>query len=315
MKETMADHALSALMKLRYGGEYALLRVVAGTIRLLPVETASRAMGRAWRTLAPLTARHAHALDNVALAFPEMDARAREALVRDMWENLGRIAAEALQLDRLHAEPHRYTFDVDEVRQSVREHGGGAVVVSLHTGNWEIIAEPAKMVGLDTAGVYQALKNPYADAYLTRLRQRYFPAGLLAKGHSTARRLIHHVRSGGAIAFLADLRDYRGIEVPFFGHPAFANPFPVMVARTYGVPLIICRTIRKPDVHFHFEARVLDIPREGERQADILEGTTRVHAQFEAWIREYPEQWMWIHRKWAHRKPRKGRKASRFDAG
>ncbi len=165
------------------------------------------------------------------------------------------------------------------------------------------------MVGLDTAGVYQALKNPYADAYLTALRERYFPAGLFSKGRSTARKLIHHVREGGAIAFLGDLRDVRSVEVPFFGHPAWATPFPVMVARTYGLRPIICRTIRKENAHFHFEARVLDIPRDGDSQDDIVEGTARIHAQFEEWIREYPHQWMWIHRKWAEPKHKKRKPA------
>ena len=301
----MAHHELSTLMKLRYAGEYAVLRLIAGLIRLMPVETASRVMGRAWRLLAPHTKRHAHALENVALAFPDMAEADREALVRAMWENLGRIAAEAFQLDRLHAQQYRYTFDVEELRGFIAQHGGASVVVSLHTGNWEIIAEPARYVGLNTAGVYQALKNPYADAYTTSLRQRYFPGGLFAKSHSTARRLIHHVRNGGAIAFLADLRDVRGVTVPFFGHPATANPFPVMVARTYNLPLIICRTIRKDNVHFHFEARVLEIPRDGERETDIAEGVARIHAVFEDWIREHPDQWMWIHRKWAMPKPRR----------
>lgn len=296
-------------MKLRYGGEYALLRLVAGLIRLMPVDVASRVMGRAWRLIAPHTKRHAHALEHVALAFPDMAPEERERLVRAMWENLGRIAAETFQLDRLHAEPGRYTFDVEELRSFIAEHGGAAVVVSLHTGNWEIVAEPARYVGLETAGVYQALKNPYADAYVTRLRQRYFPGGLFAKSHSTARRLIQHVRGGGAIAFLADLRDIRGVTVPFFGHPATANPFPVMVARTYQVPLIICRTIRKDGARFHFEARVLDIPRDGERQADIVEGTARIHSVFEGWIREHPEQWMWIHRKWAMPKAKRKKPA------
>ncbi|PTW60114.1 KDO2-lipid IV(A) lauroyltransferase [Breoghania corrubedonensis] len=306
MKDDMARHNLSPLMKLRYAGEYVVLRLVAGLIRLMPVDMASRAMGKAWRLIAPKTKRHAHALEHIALAYPDMPPAERERLARAMWENLGRIAAETFQLDRLHAQPSRYTFDVEDARAFVEKNGGAAVVVSLHTGNWEIIAEPARYVGLDTAGVYQALKNPYADAYLTDMRQRYFPGGLHAKSHSTARRLIQHVRSGGAIAFLADLRDVRGVTVPFFGHPATANPFPVMVARTYGVPLIICRTIRRDGAHFHFEARVLELPREGDRQADIQEGTARIHAVFESWIREHPEQWMWIHRKWVM--PKKKRK-------
>ncbi len=301
----MANQNLSYFMKLRYACEYAVLRAVAATMRALPLETASRLMGWAWSRVAPLTKRHAHALENLERAYPDMSAAKRERVARGMWNNLGRVAAESFQLDRLYRDKHRYTLDVEDARTAGAQNGGACVLVSLHTGNWELVAQPAADVGLETAAVYQALKNPYADRYLSGLRHLFYPAGLYPKSHSTARKLVHHVRDGGAIAFLADQRDVRGVQVPFFGHPAWATPFPVMVARTYNVPLLVCRTIRRDGVNFQIEAKLLEIPRDGDRQADIREGTARVHEQFERWIREYPEQWMWIHRKWDGKPPKK----------
>ena len=304
----MSNQNLSAFMKLRYACEYAVLRAVAGVMRALPLELASRFMGATWRLIAPLTKRHAHALENLALAFPDMAPEERERIARAMWANLGRVAAESFQLDRLYRDRHRYTLDVEDARNCASQNSGACVLVSLHTGNWELVAQPAADVGLETAAVYQALKNPYADRYLAGLRHLFYPAGLYPKSHSTARKLVQHVRDGGAIAFLADQRDVRGVQVPFFGQPAWATPFPVMVARTYGVPLLVCRTIRREGVNFHIEAKTLDIPRDGDRHSDIQEGTARVHAQFERWIREYPEQWMWIHRKWADKKSKRKKK-------
>lgn len=287
-----------SLLKLRHGAEYGVLRALGALIRAMPVDTASAVVGRLWRWIAPRTRRHARALDHVAAAYPELSAAERERLVRDMWENLGRITGETFHLHRLARERDRYSYDIEEARAAIEAGSGGCVVVSMHSGNWEIAAEPGLAAGLETAGVYQALSNPLADRYLTALRAPFYPAGLFPKGHDTARRLLAHVRAGGAIAFLADLRDVRGVRVPFFGRPAWATPFPVMIARSTGVPLIACRVVRKDGVRFHFEAVPLEIPRDGDRKDDIAAGTALVHARFESWIREHPSQWMWIHRKW-----------------
>lgn len=265
----------------------------------MPIDMASAVIGRIWRFIAPMTSRQARALEHVERAFPDMPIVEREALVRDMWENLGRIMAETFELDRLENDASRFEEDFAETADFVKKLQTGCVIVSLHSGNWEIIAQPGKALGMSTAGVYQALSNPLSDKYLTDLRSGLFPGGLHAKGHDTARKMLSHVRKGGAIAFLADHRDVRGIKVPFFGRMAYANPFPVMIARSCDVPVIAVRAIRTKGVHFRFEAEVVKIPRNGDRKQDIAEGTAMVHQIFERWIREYPSQWMWIHRKWA----------------
>jgi len=277
--------------------EAALLKSGVALLRLLPPDTASAAMGKLWRWIAPLTRRHARALDNVAQAFPDMDRGEREALVRDMWENLGRIAAETLQLDRLVARPERFDYDVDDVRTAVGD--GGAVVVGMHSGNWEVTALGGIAAGWEPVGVYQALKNPAADRLVHDLRARLYPGGLLAKGHQTARRLLTLARGGARTAMLADLRDRRGVMVPFFGRPASAGLYPAMIAIAADVPLIASRVVRLPDNRFRIEARVVAFERTGDRQVDAEAATRAFHALFESWIREYPAQWMWIMRKWS----------------
>lgn len=286
-------------LRLRHLAEYAGLRAVAGLIRLLPVDAASAFMGWCWRHIAPRTKRHERALDHVAMALPELDSEARERLVRDMWANLGRIMAETFHLDRLWRKDARFEYDLDAVADVLSDHSRGCVIVSLHTGNWEVVAHPAGHFGLEVGGVYQALSNPLSDAYVSRLRAPFFAGGLYPKGPYTARKLLALVRGGGVISFLADQRDVKGIRVPFFGHEAWANPFPAMLAQTCDVPLVAVRVIRTKGVHFRITGELVDIPRGGDRTEDAQAGTERLHEVFERWIREHPEQWMWIHRKWS----------------
>ena len=106
------------------------------------------------------------------------------------------------------------------------------------------------------------------------------------------------VREGGAVALLADLRDRRGVSVPFFAHAAPSTTFPALLCRSTGATLVASRVLRTGVARFRMDGVVIDVPRTENRDADVLEATRRIHAQFESWVREHPEQWMWAHRRW-----------------
>ncbi len=105
-------------------------------------------------------------------------------------------------------------------------------------------------------------------------------------------------RAGSSPVFLADLRDDRGTETPFFGHPARSNVFPALLARVTGLPLYAAAAFRKPGVRFAIRIEPVPVPHTNDRDADAIAATGALQRQFEAFIREAPEQWMWAHRKW-----------------
>ncbi|MEP3280514.1 MAG: lauroyl acyltransferase [Stappiaceae bacterium] len=288
------------LLNFRYRLELAGIYSITAILRIFPLQFSSWLVGKTWRAVAPLTKRHQRALGHLESAIPEYDEHKRERTICEMWECLGRVMVETFLLDRLSKRDDLFSFDTSEVSEAIQNGSGGYVVVSLHTGNWELSVIPAVRENIETCGVYQSLTNPYVDRFLCNLRTPLYTGGLFSKTYDTARNMVAAVRSGKIAAFLADQRDVRGVKVQFFGKAAYANPFPVMLARSCKVPLIACRTIRKDEGGFHFEAKFVDIPRDGDRKQDIAAGTQIVHDQFEKWIREYPSQWMWIHRKWAH---------------
>ncbi|MES0882073.1 lysophospholipid acyltransferase family protein [Roseibium sp. SCP14] len=275
------------------------LKAAIRLFRLIPVDIASYVMGSFWRRLAPLNSRHKRALHHLEMAFPEMSKKEREQIVRGMWDNLGRVAAETFHIDRLLKQDFRFDIDADEMTQSVLNGETGCLFVSFHSANWELCVQPAVRQGVEITGVYQALRNPKADKALRSLRQDLYKGGLLSKGHQTARKILSTLKSGGVVAMMGDLREARGVQVPFFGHPAYANPVPASLARSCNVPIVLGRVVRKKGVHFHIEGRAISVPETNDRQDDIERATAEIHAVFEAWIREHPEQWMWIHKKWA----------------
>lgn len=289
----------SLLTTLRHRIEATALIAAVFLFRLIPVDTASAAMGFLWQTFAPLNKRHKRALKHLKAAMPETTPRERIRIISGMWNNLGRVTAETFHISELAGQDKRIETRVDEVTRKVLAGEQSCIFVSLHSGNWELCVQPAMRSGVKMAGVYQALKNPITDQMLRDMRKDLYQLGLYSKGHQTARRLLSTVRQGGVVALMGDLRETRGIKVPFFDLPAYATPVPASLARTCGVPIILGRVVRKNGVHFMIEGQGLEVPVTEDRKADIEVATAEIHKVFEGWIREYPDQWMWIHRKWA----------------
>lgn len=301
---------INRLRDIQYRFEYALLRVVVGAIRLMPLGTATRFSAFWWRRLAPIVSkkRHTRALENLAIAFPEKSDDERMRICLAHWENLGRVMAETMQIDRLIAEPERITIADAELFGRYANKLGAAVGVSLHMGNWEVAIWPFVEANANPAGVYRTVTNPYVDQYLRQQRKDLFPGGLFGRGQvgghddsqKTARILTDFVRKGGRLGLVCDLYDRTGIEVPFFGKPARTQAIAAMIARRVGSRIWMsrCRRIGTGS-RFEIDIKELRVPRTANQSDDVRWTMTEMQKQYEAWIREMPEQWMWSNRRWS----------------
>jgi len=301
---------VSFLRDLQFRLEYAVLRLVVGLVRAFPLDWATAISARAWRVLAPRInpKRHRRALDNLATAFPDMPAAERERIALAHWENLGRVMAETMQIDRLLAEPERMQLS-DAAYLRYKDKLGAVVGVTLHMGNWELAIWPLTQTGCNPAGVYRSVNNPYVDRYLREQRKDLFPGGLFGRGkvegdhgdtQRTARAISDHVRRGGRLGLVCDLYDRTGIPVPFFGRDAKTQAIGAMVARRSGGRIWMGRALRiGKSSRFRFDFKELRVPRTANQSEDVRVAMAGMQQQFEAWIREAPEQWMWSNRRWS----------------
>ena len=262
----------------------------------MPLEAVSSTSGLAWRLIAPRLHRQERALRNLALAYPELSEAERKRIAAGMWENLGRTFGESFHLKEIVAQKRVRFEPMEQLEEIIR--GGPCVVCGMHLGNWELVAYASKLMGVPFSGVYQRLSNPLVDEESRKLRAFLYDGGLLPKTPVTARSLMKAAKGGGYPAFLADLRDDNGAAVPFFGAPALATVFPALLARKTGLPLYAGAAFREPKVRFVIRGARVEVPHTDDPAADAVAGTAALHAQFEAFIRQAPEQWMWAHRKW-----------------
>jgi Kdo2-lipid IVA lauroyltransferase/acyltransferase len=266
---------------MRFWLEYALLRLIAGLVRLMPLELATRLSAKCWRTLAPHVSakRHQRALENLRIAFPHMSEDERLAIRAAHWENLGRVMVETIQIDRLARDSARFEVINSTILARYGSELGAAVGVSLHMGNWEFAIWPFVVACANPAALYRTVNNPHIDRYLREKRSVLYPGGMFARGkvegergddHRTARAVTDFVRRGGRLGIVCDQHYGRGIPVRFFGRDARPQPIAAIIARRVGARLWMARCVRiGTESRFRIEIKELRVPRSANPAADI----------------------------------------------
>ncbi|UDL95457.1 lauroyl acyltransferase [Lichenihabitans sp. PAMC28606] len=282
---------------LKFGLEYAGFQLAALILGSLSVEAASNLSGSIWRKLAPRFRRHERALAHLASAFPELSSDEREAIAIAMWENLGRTFGEAFHLKEI-AASGRVTIENQAIFEDWAAREGGKVACAGHLGNWELAILGISQRGLKPWSIYQRIKNPYVDRRVAGMRGFLYTGGLVQKNPALPRLFMRVLREGGTIGFLADLREFSGVDVPFFGRLAPSTTFPALLARSVNAPILMVRMQRLPGVRFVQSFELIQTPITEDRKADVTNATAMIHAAFERYIRDRPEQWMWAHRRW-----------------
>jgi KDO2-lipid IV(A) lauroyltransferase len=213
---------------------------------------------------------------------------------------------ETLLIDRIVSQPDRFEFANKKLLERYAGKLGAAVGVSLHMGNWELASWPLTAIGASPTALYRTIRNPYVDAYLRKLRSGLYPDGLVGRGadhdgddRDIARLITQVVRSGKRIGIVCDQYYRRGVPVNFFGRSTLAQPVAAIVARRVGARIWVARCLRVGNAsRFRIDVREVKVPRTNDAAADVKAILAALHSQFEEWIREAPEQWLWSVKRW-----------------
>lgn len=274
--------------------------LILGLFRLLPLDLASTIGGWLGRTIGPCLAINGRARRNIALALPELSAAEIDRVIRGMWDNLGRVVAEYPHLHELRCyEGDRIeVVGVENIDLLLTDNIGG-IIFSGHLGNWEIGGLSTSQRGLPVAQAYRAPNNPLIDRMIFRIRERSIDGARFPKGVQGGRQLARYIREGGHMGILVDQKFNEGIPVPFFGRDAMTMTAMASFALKYGCPVIPGRVERRTGARFRITLfPPMEIISTGDRDADIAATMRRVNEYLEGWIRDAPEQWLWLHRRW-----------------
>jgi len=273
--------------------------------RLLGVDRAAGLGAWLGRNLGPLTPVHRVGRANLQAALgPMPEAEARRILLA-MWDNLGRTFGEYPHLSRFVPLPHERceVIGIEHAHEALAA-GKGAILVSGHFSNWELMAQGVHQAGLTGAAVYRMVNNPLVDAWILKQRKvNGFPL-LVPKSRDGTRDLIRTLKDGQTVAMLVDQKYHEGFAIPFFGRNAMTAAGPAVLALRMGSPIVPVSIERKREgergvsrfrLVFH---KALEVARTGDKDSDIKAVLLAINGFLEETVRARPHEWLWLHKRW-----------------
>jgi KDO2-lipid IV(A) lauroyltransferase len=287
------------LKRFRLCAEAVAVWIVFYFFKAIPIDAASAIGGWVGRTIGyrlPITRR---ARRNMLRVFPAWSPAELELRLVEMWDNLGRTAAEYSHIDEFGFGPNSRVEIVGlENLLSLRDDGKPGIFFSAHLGNWELAGTCAARNGLPISLIYRAPNNPFVNWVLT-YRGTIDGIDLIPKGPKGARRALERLQHGGHLGMLVDQKMNDGIRVPFFGRDAMTAPAVAAFALKFRCPVVPAHVIRVrgPNFRLVFDPP-LYIEDTGDSRFDVRHAMTAINGHIERWILDQPAQWFWLHKRW-----------------
>ncbi|MHA7971025.1 lipid A biosynthesis lauroyl acyltransferase [Rhizobium sp. CAU 1783] len=281
-----------------------LVLVLLKVLKLLPADAAINSADRLVRFIGPKLSRHRLMLTNLRNAFPEKSEAEIQKIASDAWGHMGRQFAEYVFLDEL------FDFDPERPGEGRVEVSGVPIFLDLlnnprpfivftgHTGNFEMLPVAGAAFGLYVTVLFRPPNNPYiADMVFDFRRARM---GNLVPSHAgSSFQLARQLEAGQGVGVLVDQKFKKGQPTQFFGRDVHTNPLLAKLVRQFGCDVYPARCIRLPNNRYRLEIEPrVDLPKDADGRIDVRGTAQYLNDKVEAWVREYPEQWLWYHDRW-----------------
>ena len=298
---------MTASLTLSHYAEYYGLRGAVAALGRLSFETAGR-VGERIGSLGywPLGVRRAVVERQVRAAFPEAAEPEVLRIARASYAHLGRTTIETALMPRFDASQILGLFqgiDGWDVVERARARGKGILFVSGHLGNWELGGSFIAANGMPLEAVARRMQNPLFDTYITQTRRRI---GMeVIHDADAVRRVPRATREGHGVAMLVD-QGAVGLAsswVPFFGRLAKTPRGPAVFALRLDAPIVFAVAIRQPGGRYVMHFEEVPVSPTGDREADVEQIVKDYTNTLERWVRRYPAQYFWHHRRWKHQRP------------
>jgi Kdo2-lipid IVA lauroyltransferase/acyltransferase len=278
-----------------------------GAVKRMDRRRAADFAGGLLRRFGPVLPEHRLGRANLRAAFPDKSDAEIEQILAGVWDNLGRIGVEFAHLDEFTVaglgppSPDDITYAPETVARYQRLIASGKPILcfAAHLANWELPAVMGHALGAKSAVLYRRPNIPPVSDLIVKLRAPLM-GELIPTGLAAPIQLARLLACGTHVGMLADQHFTKGVEVLFFGRRCMANPLIALLARQIECPIQGMRVVRQADGNSFWGeiSEPIEPVRDADGRIDVAGTMQAITSVIEGWVREYPEQWLWLHRRW-----------------
>jgi KDO2-lipid IV(A) lauroyltransferase len=273
--------------------EFFPILIVYGIAKILPIDWSACLFSKLASIIGPRLKVSKRGFDNLKNAFPEKKDKEINTLVKETWENLGRIAGEFPHVQKIANDPKRVEVVNLQYITEAKNSDKPCLMLAGHLGNWELPHYIVLREGLSIGLISRPPNNPWTKKFFDCIR--YNPkVPIFYKSVEGSRKIIKFLAQGGTMGILFDQRLSDGAPLPFFNRPALTSIGPAKLAKRFNgkvIPVQVARLGKKSRFKVTFYPP-LDMDKSPEEIMTIM------NKHLESWIRETPSQWLWFHKRW-----------------
>ena len=284
------------MKKIKYFVEFLIIIFLLVIFKILGFKLASSLGGLIGRSVGPLFRSKKKILSNISKAFPEIEEKNTELIVKKMWENYGRILSEYMFIKNFRNSKYKkfLTIEGQEILNELKDSKEPVVFISGHFNNFELMAMQIEKSGINLA-IYRPLNNIFLNKIMEKIRTKYICRKQIKKGRSGTRELLESFKNNYSIAIMIDQRVSESIKTNFFGHKASTTTIPAQLVKKFGSKIVPIYIERINGVYFKM---TINKPISFDKESTIEEITLNLNKWLEKMILINPGQWIWSHDRW-----------------
>lgn len=239
-------------------------------------------------------------INNLQMAYPKQSQIEVTAVAKRVFENLGKMIYEicwSTTLSEAELFRHVKIKGMQHIRQAYSK-GKGVLVLTAHFGNWELLTVVGKLIGYPLSMVYRPMDFKPLEHTIAMLRTRF--GGRMIRKKKGSRKILHSLDRKEMVALLLDqnVAFREGVFAPFFNVPACTNKGLALLALKTGAPVVPIFLLREAKGYRGIILPEIPLVRTGDKTKDVEINTAAYSNAIETMVRQYPDQWFWIHRRW-----------------
>ena len=285
------------MKKIRYFVEFLIIIFLLVIFKILGFKLASSLGGLIGRLVGPLFRSKKKILSNISKAFPEIEEKSTELIVKKMWENYGRILSEYMFIKNFRNSKYKkfLTIEGQEILNELKDSKEPVIFISGHFNNFELMAMQIEKSGINLAAIYRPLNNIFLNKIMEKIRTKYICRKQIKKGGSGTRELLESFKNNYSIAIMIDQRVSESIKVNFFNQKASTTTIPAQLFKKFGSKIVPIYIERVNGVYFKM---TISKPVSFDKESTIEEITLKLNKWLEKMILINPDQWIWSHDRW-----------------